>query len=319
MLRAVAFALLVLLLSGCVTYPDITQSRSPCRMEPGGWCGFVREAAAKSFPYVLASTNAYQGDDDTYGSLEPLLKRLARLPIDNADSKKGFDYQIFEQYAPANGSGERELVARILAFRGTDFNSTKDIWFGSVRDDQFEIADRYFQAERERWGADVPWIVTGHSMGGALATEISIKYSEVDAYTFNVSPFYRGDAMVNEASRTVINERGEAMRFFRKFRSAPAADLFVVNCSPEANSLTKHKIRRLADCITWIAAYDRADAHEIVKRYGITKPPVECGAAGKPHPGPVRVQGTPCIHLARRVKAGKSQSDASIEPGGPSR
>lgn len=305
-LRGIALPSLALLLSGCVTYADITQSRSPCRMEPGGWCGFVREAAAESYPYALASTNAYLGDSDAYGSLEPLLKRIERLPIDEADSKTGFDYQVFEQFAPPRESAERRLIARIVAFRGTDFDGARDIWFGSVKNDQKDIALRYFAAEKERLGDDVPWIVTGHSLGGALATEVSIVHSDARAYAFNVSPFYRGDSMVNAANRTVINERGEALRYFRKFRSAPAADLFVVNCSPEADRFTKHKIRQLADCITWIAAYDRSDAHEIVKRYAIAKPPVECGPPGKPHPGAGAPVTEPCVHVARREKPGKN-------------
>jgi hypothetical protein len=53
----VAAALLAILLPACVTYPDITQSRSPCRLEPGRWCAFVREAAVDAFPYALAATN----------------------------------------------------------------------------------------------------------------------------------------------------------------------------------------------------------------------------------------------------------------------
>lgn len=318
--RGAALVLLAALLGGCVTYPDITQSRSPCRMEPGGWCGFVRDAAVASFPYALASTNAYQGDSDTYESLEPLLKRLERLPIEPADAKKGFDYQIFEQYAGAGD--QRRLSAHVLAFRGTDFGGTKDFWFGSVRHDQFEIAERYFLAERERWGDEVPWIVTGHSLGGALATEISIKYPDVRAYMFNVSPFYRGDALINSANRTVINERGEALRFLRKYRTAPAADMFVVNCAPEAGSLAKHKIRQLADCLTWIAAYGDADAFGIVQRYRIVRPPVECGPADKPHAGPGTVPDAPCLHLARRPRLKKGEQggeETPIEAAAPSR
>lgn len=258
----------------------------------------MREAAAESFPFVLASTEAYQGDDDTYGDLAPVLNRLERLAIDKTDAKKGFDYQLFEQF---EGEGdERRMVARVVAFRGTDFDSATDIWFGSVKDDQIDIALRYFAAEKERWGDDVPWVVTGHSLGGALATEVSIQYPGVEAYMFNVSPFYRGDSMASDTYRTVVNERGEALRHVRKFRSMPAADLFVINCSPDASSFTKHKIRRLADCITWIAAYNDPRAHALVKRHDIKKPPVECGPEGKLHPGAGMPVTEPCIHVARR-------------------
>ncbi|MEP3051148.1 MAG: hypothetical protein ABJO41_07280 [Erythrobacter sp.] len=301
--------MLPLFLSGCVTYPDITQSRSPCRTDPGGWCGFVREAAVAGYPYAIASTNAYVGDNDTYDNLGHSLVAVERLPIAEGDADKGFDYQIFEQYEVAprriGWFGQTQLVrgerpiARVLAFRGTDFDGLTDIFYGSVRDDQIEIALRHFNLERERHEDGIPWIVAGHSLGGALATEVSIAFPRVEAWAFNLSPFYRGDAMQNDANRTVINERGELLQQFRRFRSVSAANQYILNCQPQEGGVAKHKIRKLADCITWIAAYENRDALAVVTSNEIPKPSVECGAADKIHPGVSGRNQGPCIHDAR--------------------
>jgi hypothetical protein len=314
-LRAIAAALCALLLSACVTFPDISQSRSPCRLEPGGWCAFVREAAVEAFPYAIAATNAYTGDDELFRDSGPLLEQLERLPIAPEDAAKGFDYAVFAQYkSGSRGDAARVPVARILAFRGTDLKSLSDIFYGSVRSDQIDIAIRYFEAEQQRWKSDVPWIVTGHSLGGALATEVSVRHPEVRAYMFNTSPFYKSEVTENAAKRTVFNERGEVLRRFARHDIAPAANVFTINCEPRKNTITKHKVRPLADCIIWIAAYASADALAVVKANGITKPFVECERANQVHPGPGFVQRLPCVH------SGRLQEDrGAIEPGTPSR
>jgi len=302
--RLIALACALLTLSGCVTYPDITQSRSPCQSEPGGWCGFVRDAAAESYPYAIAATNAYQGDSDVFGDTGSRLVMLDRLPIAPEDAKTGFDYQLFALYGDDDAGGNRGVpVARIMAFRGTDFDGVADLFYGTLRADQIDIARRYFAAERERFDDAAAWHTAGHSLGGALATEISIAYPDVRAWLFNLSPFYRGASEVNAANRTLFNERGEALRTLRKFRSDPAAEVFIINCRPQKSRFSKHSVRKLADCLTWIAAYESKDALGVVRANAIAKPDVECGPPDKPHPGRTPAPHSVCVHQSRADKA----------------
>jgi len=288
--RNLAVMLGAMALGGCITtYPDITQSRSPCRMEPGGWCGFVAEAAAKSYAYAMLSSNAYQ-DEDEYSELPAaFLEREAR---DNDDS--GLAYSVFDRHTVVDGE-RGKLLARVIAFRGTEFGSTSDIFSGSLGDSQRKGARMVYASEREHLDAenyqDVPIEVTGHSLGGALATQISIQNKGVKAFVFNTSPFFSGDPMQNDMDRLSIAERGEFLRILRRYKAPPAADAIVINCNPSASAGEKHSIRRLADCLMWIAAYHDEAAYALlgIDDEPVLKPEIECGAADKVHPGPMKL------------------------------
>lgn len=274
-------------------------------MEPGGWCDFVRVAAVESYPYAMLSSNAYQ-DEDTYTELPTAF--LRRETADNDDS--GLAYSVFDRHAVYSGK-RGKLLARVIAFRGTEFGSASDIFLGSLGDSQRDHARAVYAAERAHLDAenyqDVPIEVTGHSLGGAIATQLSVDNPGVKAFVFNTSPFFDGDPMRNDMDRLAVSERGEFLRVLRKYKAPPAADMVILNCSPSASAGEKHSIRKLADCLTWIAAYDSADAYGVLEPNAIRKPEVECGGDDKVHPGALtaEMRGSiePCAHQPAEVKA----------------
>ena len=300
MTRVVAAAGLSLLLAGCITpLPDLTQSRSPCRNEPGGWCDFVREAAGEAYPYAMLSTNAYQ-DEDRYDRLPAGFER--RAVADSADS--GLAYLVFDRFGPGQGE-KRPLLARVIAFRGTEFGSTSDLFSGSLGESQRLGAQEVYVRERALLDAEglseVPIETTGHSLGGALATQISIEHRDVRAFVFNTSPLFTGDPTTNDINRLAISERGEFLRLLRRYKTGPAAEEIVINCNPSSTTASKHSIRALSDCLVWIAAYSDAEAAALLASNSppITKPEVECGDADKAHAGPAAPASTPCTHAPR--------------------
>ncbi|UIP07998.1 hypothetical protein LY632_06265 [Erythrobacter sp. SDW2] len=310
--RRLLAALAPLVLVGCITpLPDLTQSRSPCRMEPGGWCDFVREAALASYGYAMLSSNAYQ-DEDTYLALP-----LAFQPRQAAGNDgSGLAYSMFDRFEVKDGK-RGKLLARVIAFRGTEGASWNDLFSGTLGDRQRSGARTVYAAERaaldEAGMSEVAIEVTGHSLGGALATQISIEHPEVKAYLFNTSPFFTGDPMLNDINRLAISERGEFLRLLRRYKVSAASEQVVINCNPTVNAGSKHSIRKLADCLTWIAAYGDSEALTLVRRNLVKKPEVECGPADKVHPGlgsrrMAEGESLPvCVHEARPPAKGQVQ------------
>lgn len=302
--RRLLAALVPLALAGCITpLPDLTQSRSPCRMEPGGWCDFVRDAAQTSYGYAMLSSNAYQ-DEDSFAAL-PLAFEPGQAAGNDAS---GLAYSVFDRFE-VRGSKRGRLLARVIAFRGTEGASWNDLFSGTLGDRQRFGARAVYVAERaaldEAGMTEVAIEVTGHSLGGALATQISIDHPEVKAYLFNTSPFFTGDPMLNDTNRLAISERGEFLRLLRRYKLSAASEQVIINCNPLANAGSKHSIRKLAECLTWIAAYGDSEALALVRRNLIKKPEVECGPPDKVHPGfepqplPSGDSRPPCLHEAR--------------------
>lgn len=294
-------ALLLALLGGCAAgaLPDLTQAHGPClRDGKDGWCGFTRQAAARSWTYAQMATNAYC-DDAREFTLPTTIREVARLPeravcelerrrfdtsltkglkkalkaqlkavVRDPREESGFAYALFDRSATPGGPP----VERVIAFRGSDI-AWSDWVHGNLGKQQYEQAQALY--EEQKRVAGVPVVVTGHSLGGALAMQVSIDNPGADAYVFNTSPRYTVPVEPNRNVRLSIKERGDVLDLVRA-RSIPVEqELIVINCAPDSNGLADHKMQQLADCITWIAAKDVSAARASVATNAIEAPPGE--------------------------------------------
>jgi hypothetical protein len=298
-IRLLAAAVLASGLGGCAvtqSLPDLTQAHGPCTTEDGGWCGFTRGLAVDSWQYAQLASNAYcdetepfdlpagyavvsrlptqeicdleraaaKGDEAAKAGLKPIHKAQAKLKT------HGFNYTVYDKRS-ASGALQR----RVIAFRGTDSKQLKDWFYGNIRSTQREQGLELYRSERAKLDAEgakgVPITVTGHSLGGAIAIQVSLEYPGVDAFVFNTSPRYTL-VQPNANRRVAIAERGDILDVLRS-RSMPARqDLLVINCAPAESRIKSHSVRALAECLTWIAARSDAGAKTAVEANHIAQP-----------------------------------------------
>jgi len=264
------------LLSACAT--DLTQARSPCLRDPGGWCGFTREFAVRTWEYGQLSNDAY--DDET---------KFASLPqgivlVRNSDNdRSGFAYSVFDRME----NGQR--VERIIAFRGTE-SSISDWFSGNFGGKHKERGKELYRLERAALDSDghhdIPIKLTGHSLGGAIAADIALGDDAVDSFAFNQAPNFDVPPNPSQSEHLVVIERGEALAGVRGLFGNTPQEMLVINCRPRGAPWKDHSIRRLSECLTWIAAYNDPRAFASVTANKIKKPWVECGQREDPHPGP---------------------------------
>lgn len=298
-LRLMAALALATGLGGCAvtqSLPDLTQAHGPCTDQSGGWCSFTRDAAVLAWPYAQLASNAYCDDIETFNlpagytissrlptqEICELERRAAKgevaaqarlKPIHKADRRRnthGFNYTVYDKRDAAGA-----LEQRIIAFRGTDGKQLADWVYGNLGSTQRDQGLALYKAERAKLDAQgatrVPIAVTGHSLGGAIALQVSLENEGVDAYVFNTSPRYTL-LPPNANRRIAIAERGDILEALRSRSMPTRQDMLVINCRPLGNNVTDHSIRKLADCVTWIAAKVDAGAKSSVATNQISEP-----------------------------------------------
>lgn len=198
--------------------------------------------------------------------LGPDLVRIAGQDNDEI----GFAYAVFER----RESGSP--VEIVIAYRGTE-TGLADWWFGNLLTRQNERGLRVFDDWRARHPG-MPMTVTGHSLGGGIATRVSLCRPDVRSFVFNSSPRFRRCAERHRNPRVSIVEYGEILKVPRIFGREPHQTYTSIGCMRGRNPVAQHGMRPLAECLTRIAALDSPAARESLARNGL--PPIGPGEDG---------------------------------------
>ena len=214
------------------------------------WNACTRDAARLSYEYAQMATNVYSSVGSSPFKLGPNLRPLEPL----ASLPSGLQYRVYERH----DNGKRSEV--IIAYRGTNFSSWQDWIFGNIgltqRSEALTIFDRVWR------DYEIKPSITGHSLGGALAIQVSlcrdVHYNIVFDTSSRFSKRFCGATYENH--NVSIVEFGEINKLLRVFGREPTQRYVSLNCIDEGNAFSQHSMEKLAACLTNIAALDASDA-----------------------------------------------------------
>lgn len=280
------------LLSGCAH--DVTHLSQDCS-GPGGWCPETREVARNTWQYAQLAQNAYWEEalvSDRYLDLPYVVADDLKERFASVDDDYGFAYSLFDRF-----DDEGRLDEVIIVFRGTE--GPKDWWHGTLLGRQgprgLSIYRQVRAALDEAGYADVPISLAGHSLGGRIAEHVLKEVAREDgelpvtlsSYLFN--PNASGTALERPGDwsgpvHVSVSEEGEIAGWVRALSMDDRWDGYAIDCQTSVNPIGKHFMRRLADCLTWIAAIGDDAARRSARRNELDAPPMELARGGHPQP-----------------------------------
>lgn len=247
-MRRIAAIAIASMLSACAHAPPVSASDPTC-----GWDARTIDTAKRAWLYAQLAYNVYldePGDPPDFRFGDEVVE------LDSKDNDEiGLAYAVFER----KRSG---LPAEwIIAFRGTEGffgkEGRKD-WrhanFGMAQQRRgMTVYDQWLKKSQEAGQAHA-FTATGHSLGGGIAIQISLCRHAVTAYVFNSSPRFRSCGERIDNDRYSITEYGEILKLPRIFGREATQQYTSIGCVDRANPVKQHQMRRLAECLTRIAA-----------------------------------------------------------------
>lgn len=228
---------------------------------PSGWGKGIREVAVKTYLYAQMASNSYHDSEQE--------KDVFRLPSNVAlirhspNDEIGFSYSVYV----INDNGKPVRV--VIAYRGTD--EIKDWWYGNLLASQNKAGLALYDEIRQQFPAEVPISVTGHSLGGGIATEVSLCRTHVNSMVFNTSPRFSAGPQPAENDRDSVVEYGEILKVLRIFGREATQRYTSIGCS-SGLPLAQHAQHQLAVCLTQIAAWETVDARQSLLRNELPDP-----------------------------------------------
>ena len=175
------------------------------------WADDSRQVAQayRNFEYALMANNTYRNNPAIELFTIPRWTHKSRM-----ESISGLGLDVYHRY-----DHNSSLVEIAIAYEGTNFTSIAD-WqynFSLTTPAQFKEALEHAQTVRVTY-PELPITVTGHSLGGGLALNISMHISNIRAVAFNSSPraFFGSEDKSNGNERVHMYEVGEVLGPFSR-------------------------------------------------------------------------------------------------------
>lgn len=224
--------------SNCIPQKKMTNCSYP------DWCKEIRDISCKSWKYAQLSKNVYNK------SFQFNLNKYFEKVEDFEDEKIDFFATLYK---------DKITGKYIFVFRGTD--SFVDMYTGNnpFRQKQNKKGMEIYKESKAKYHFN-ECIVSGHSLGGGIATHISLNEENVTAYTFNRSPVFR-NKLKKKNDRYTIVENGEILKIARLLGKEPNQLYVSIGCS-KGNPISQHDMRKLAECLTKIASNEDKEAKE---------------------------------------------------------